>query len=231
MVWQEVIQGSNVWVYEYVANGYKANAIALSLNENELAIVSPPIGLAEADFTEIDAKGQVTALIAPHSGHDLGQNEWQARYPAAIPYAPTAAIDQLRHIGQRSFTPLSKLHASTVDFLEVPGTKKGGTLAIAHHGNRPIVYLDELVSHWTSLPTFWLARFLFWVTGSAPGLKLNRVYLKLLCPDPQAVAQTVLKALEGDPAIVPAHGTPLVKVGDAAQVRALVEPLAKSVAG
>jgi acyl CoA:acetate/3-ketoacid CoA transferase alpha subunit len=71
MAWQEVIEGSSVWVYEYVANGYKANAIAILLDKNALVIVSPPIGMSEADFAEIDAKGQVTALIAPHSGHDL----------------------------------------------------------------------------------------------------------------------------------------------------------------
>lgn len=145
MVWQEVITGSNVWVYEYGANGYKANAIALSLNKNELAIVSPPIGLAEVDFTEIDAKGQVTALIAPHSGHDLGQNEWQARYPDAITYAPTTALAQLKPTAGRPFMPLSKLAAADAEFREVPGTKKGGTIAISRQGNRPIVYLDELV--------------------------------------------------------------------------------------
>jgi hypothetical protein len=230
MVWQEVITGSNVWVYEYGANGYKANAIALSLNKNELAIVSPPIGLAEVDFTEIDAKGQVTALIAPHSGHDLGQNEWQARYPDAITYAPTTALAQLKPIAGRPFMPLSKLAAADAEFREVPGTKKGGTIAISRQGNRPIVYLDELVINWASLPDNW-TKLLFWLRRSAPGLKINRLYSSILCPDLQAVAQTVLEALEGDPAIVPAHGAPLIEFGDAARVRALVEPFAKLAAG
>ncbi|NJR52986.1 MAG: hypothetical protein HC780_28940 [Leptolyngbyaceae cyanobacterium CSU_1_3] len=43
MVWQEVIENSNVWIYEYVANGYRANAIALPLSNDALAIVSPPL--------------------------------------------------------------------------------------------------------------------------------------------------------------------------------------------
>jgi hypothetical protein len=228
MVWQEVIENSNVWVYEYVANGYKANAIALPLNENDWAIVSPPISLSEADFAEIDAKGQVIALIAPNSAHDLGQSEWQAHYPNAIPYAPTTALSQLKQVEQ-PFMPLSKLSAPKAEFREVPGTKKGGTIAISHHGSRPVVYLDELVINWASLPNNW-TKLLFRFTSSAPGLKINRVYSKLFCPDLQAVAQTVLDSLEGDPAIVLAHGVPLVQAGDAARVRALVEPLAKSVA-
>ncbi|MBI4779805.1 MAG: hypothetical protein HY785_00630 [Oscillatoriophycideae cyanobacterium NC_groundwater_1537_Pr4_S-0.65um_50_18] len=227
MVWQAVPENSNVWVYEYVANGYKANAFAFVLDSNHLAIVSPPTGLSEADFAAIDAKGEVAALIAPHSGHDLGHAAWQTRYPNAISYAPEIALKQINQDGLRPFLPLSKLAAPQVEFREVPGTKKGGTIAIVRRGERPVVYLDEIVSNWTSLPDNWLAKFLFWSTGSAPGLKVNRVYLKVLCPDVQAVAQTVLDALVDDPAIVPAHGKPLVNSNDAERVRSLVEPFAK----
>lgn len=227
MVWQEVLENSNAWVYEYDANGYKANAFAFVLDGNHLAIISPPLGLSDADFSAIDAKGQVAALIAPHSGHDLGHAAWQARYPAAVSYAPEIAFKQINQDGLRPFLPLAKLVASHVELREVPGTKKGGTIAIVKRGERPVVYLDEIVSNWTSLPDNWLAKFLFWSTGSAPGLKVNRVYLKVLCSDIQAVAQTALEALVDDPVIVPAHGTPLVNLGDAERVRSLVEPFAK----
>ncbi|HEY9621523.1 MAG TPA: hypothetical protein V6C78_14270 [Crinalium sp.] len=225
MVWQEVLKNSNVWVYEYVANGYKANAFAFVLDSNHLAVISPPIGLSEADFAAIDAKGQVVALIAPHSGHDLGHAEWQARYPTAVSYAPEIALKQINQDGLRPFLPLAKLVAPQVELREVPGTKKGGTVAIARWGERPVVYLDEMVGNWTSLPDNWLAKFLFWSTGSAPGLKVNWVYLKVLCSDAQAVAQTVLGALVDNPVIVPAHGTPLIDSGDVERVRSLVEPL------
>lgn len=229
MVWQQLIEGNNIWYYEYTANGYKANAIAFPLDDHALAIVSPPVGLLDADFATLDAIGQVTALIAPHSGHDLGQAEWQSRYPQAISYAPTTALAQLKPIGGRPFTPLSTLSAPNVEFREVAGTKKGGTLAISQQGERPVVYLDELVINWSSLPDSW-TKLLFWLTGSAPGLKINQVYVKLLCSDVKAVAQTVLDVLVDDPVIVPAHGTPLIHPGDAARVRELVNPLANSAA-
>ncbi|KAM3098848.1 hypothetical protein ACKFKF_16400 [Phormidesmis sp. 146-12] len=227
MTWQKVLENSNVWVYEYVANGYKANAFAFVLDGNHLAVISPPIGLSEADFAAIDAKGQVVALIAPHSGHDLGHAEWQTRYPTAVSYAPDIALEQINQDGVRPFLPLAKLTASQVELREVPGTKKGGTIAIARRGERPVVYLDEIVSHWTSLPDNWLAKFLFWSTGSAPGLKVNRVYLKVLCSNVQAVAQTVMGALADNPVIVPAHGMPLVSLDDTERVRSLVEPFIK----
>jgi len=224
MVWQEVVKDSNVWVYEYVANGYKANAFAFALNENDLAVISPPSGLSDADYAELATKGQVMALIAPHSGHDLGLAEWQARYPRVFSYAPQVALNQLKQDRLRPFTPLADLVSPHVELREVPGTKKGGTIAIVRQGARPVVYLDELVMNWSTLPNSW-TKPLFWLSGSAPGLKINRLYANLLCPDVKAVAQAVLDALEGDPAIVPAHGAPLVQSGDAERVRALVEPL------
>lgn len=229
MTWQEVIAGSDVWVHEYGVPGYsQVNAFAVLLEDKTIAIVSPPTGMSEADFAAIEAKGHVTTLIAPHSGHDLGQAEWQSRYREAQSYAPAAALSQLNAPGLCPFAPLSKLSSSSsVEFREVPGTKKGGTLVIVRRSKRRVVYLDELVGNWASLPEQFLARLLFWLTGSAPGLKLNRAYLKVLCTDEQAVAQTVMNALEDDPAIVLAHGKPLIHELDAARVRALVEPLTK----
>jgi hypothetical protein len=227
MVWQEVIKDSHVWAYEYIANGFRANALAILLDRDELEIVSPPIGLSDADFAQIEDKGRVTTLIAPHSGHDLGLSLWQARYPAARSYAPTTAIGQLNKLGI-PFTPLSELTAPDVEFHEVPGTKKGDTIAIVRRGERRVIYLDESIVNWSSLPDNWVAKILFWLTGSAPGLKINRIYLSLLCSDKQAVTRTVLEALAGDPAIIPAHGSPLIRLGDAARVRALVEPSATS---
>lgn len=227
MAWQEVIAGSNVWVHEYHVPGYhQVNAVAVLLEDQTIAIISPSTETTEADFAAIEAKGRVMALVAPHAGHFLGQAEWQARYPEAYSYAPTAALDRLNASGLRPFAPLSKLQLSpTVEFREVPGTMKGGTLLIVRRGKRPVVYLDELVGNWASLPKQFLARLLFRLTGSAPGLKLNRVYLKLLCTDGQRVAQTVLDVLQDDPAIVLAHGAPLVREGDSMRIQALIAPL------
>jgi hypothetical protein len=227
---REVFPGSHVWLYEYEVNGYLANAIALHLDQGALAIVSPPTGLSEADFATIDAKGQIAALIAPHSGHDLGQAEWQARYPNAIAYASTTALSQLKPIARKPFLPLSKLSATTAEFREVPGTKKGGTIVISRQGERPVVYLDELVINWSSLPRNW-TKILFWLWQSAPGLKINHVYASLLCLDLSIVAETVLAALIDDPVIIPAHGTPLLEVGDVVRVRSLVKSLTKSIVG
>jgi hypothetical protein len=72
MAWQEIIADTNVWVHEYSVPGYsQVNAFAVLLDDHNLAIISPPTQMSEVDFAAIDDKGCVTALIAPHSGHDL----------------------------------------------------------------------------------------------------------------------------------------------------------------
>jgi glyoxylase-like metal-dependent hydrolase (beta-lactamase superfamily II) len=227
MAWQEVLPGSNAWFHEYDfyqakhSYTYQANALAMLLNDHDLAIVSPPCGASEEDFAAIDAKGRVTALIASCGGHDAGQSQWQTRYPDAVPYAPTHALERLETF-QRPFVPLSQLSAPRVEFQETPGAKSDEMIAITR-GKRPVVFLGELLLDGNSLPN---ARFKFWLTGRAPGLRVNTFYSRHLGADRSAVARSLLDALEGDPAIVLAHGPPLVRPGDVARVRALLEPLA-----
>ncbi|KYC44012.1 hypothetical protein WA1_02385 [Scytonema hofmannii PCC 7110] len=90
MVWQELVQGTDVWRSEYSVPGYnQVNAFAVLLDEKTLAVVSPPMRMSEEDFAAIEQKGRVAAIIAPHSGHDLGLAEWQARYPVLVVRAGT----------------------------------------------------------------------------------------------------------------------------------------------
>ena len=156
MAWQEVLPGSNAWFHEYDFYQakhnytYQANALALLLNDHDLAIVSPPCGASEEDFAAIDGKGRVTALIASCGGHDAGQSQWQARYPDAVPYAPTNALERLETF-QRPFVPLSQLSAPRVEFQETPGANSGEAIAITQ-GKRPVVFLGELLLTGTRCP-------------------------------------------------------------------------------
>ena len=227
MPWQEVGEGNSAWFYEYdffqpkYKYHYKANALALLLNERQLAIVSPPSGQSKEDFETIDSRGTVAVLVAPNAGHDAGLAQWQTRYPDAVLYAPIRALENLRTYG-RPFVPLAQLLARNVEFRETPDGREA--ISIARSGKRPVVYLGELVMNGDSLP---VARLRFWLTGRRPGIRINSVYSKNLGSDRQMVAQAVLEALKGEPVVVLAHGAPLVDHHDVANARALVEPLAR----
>lgn len=124
---------------------------------------------------------------------------------------------------RRPFVSLPQLSAPCVEFRETPG---GETIAITL-GERPVVFLGELLLNGNTLP---IARLKFWLTGRVPGLRVNSVYSKHLGATRSAVARALLDALEGDPAIVLAHGPPLVRPGDVERVRAILEPLVRSAA-
>ena len=89
--WNEILPG--LWRSTYsTKTNIASNSFALRLSGGELAVISPRVEPDAAFFAETEALGRVTALVAPNSGHDLGQAAWQARYPDAGVYAPAAAI-------------------------------------------------------------------------------------------------------------------------------------------
>jgi|SRR6218665_721328 len=226
MAWNEVLEGSGVWVHSYDVSFGPTNAIAIRLDAEELAVLSPPTGMADADFAALAAKGRVSAIIAPHSGHDLGLPSWRARYPEARLYAPSVALPTLARLGLGDFTDLSALVTPPeVRFREVLGSKNGGTLARVLRGPRPVVYIDELIGNQVSLPRPLLLKLAFGLSGSSPGLRLNRVFMTFLCTDTERMARTLLDAMDGEPVLIPSHGTPLRRPEEVARARELLRSL------
>ncbi|WNG17502.1 hypothetical protein [Cystobacter fuscus] len=228
MAWNEVLEGSGVWVHAYEVRHFgPTNAFAVQLHPGELAVVSPPPVLSDADHAALGAHGRVTAIVAPHSGHDLGLPAWQARYPEARSYAPSAALAALTRPGLKSFTDLSGLLTPPeVVFRELLGSKNGGTLVRVLRGARPVLYIDELLGNQAAPPPHPFWKFAFWVSGSAPGLRINRIFKTVLCTEPGRIARTLLEALEGEPILVPSHGAPLRRAEDVVRARALLQSIA-----
>lgn len=231
MAWNEISKGSGAWVHAYdVPNYGPTNALAVLLGPGEVAVLSPPLVLPEADHAALATLGRVTAIVAPHSGHDLGLSAWKARYPAARTYAPTGALATLTRHGLKFFSPLEGLITPPeVQFRELVGSMNGGTLVRVLRGVRPVLYIDELIGNQAGLPPHWLARFAFWVSGSAPGLRINRVFKTMLSTQPERIARTLLESIEElaehQPILVPSHGEPLRTPGELARVRELLQSL------
>jgi len=174
-------------------------------------------------FAALDKHGEVASLIAP-GGHDLGIPEWQARYPNAQGFAPTNTLKQLaKKRGLRPFRPLAemKVERSDVTVVDLPGAKTGS--AFVRAGN--VAYVDEIVGNNERLPPSKPFALFFWLTGSAPGLKVNGVYTMLFCSDKRALARAALAHLDGVETIAFAHGPPL-RGAQASSARALIAGLA-----
>ncbi|HER26604.1 MAG TPA: hypothetical protein ENI69_05805 [Rhodospirillales bacterium] len=220
-MWKGLTEGA--WLYQYEVKFFNpANALAVRLENGNLVVLSPPGDVPESCFTELQKKGEIVALIAPHAGHVQGRKLWQRRYPQARFHAPETAHSHLTG----TVAPLSEIAPSIdIEFRPIPGTKRGGTLVRVERPPRPVVYIDEVIGNQPSLPGLLVIKLLFWITGSAPGIRVNKIFTSMLCHDARAVAAAALEILAGDPIVVPAHGEPIDNPGDLAKVQLLLQSL------
>jgi hypothetical protein len=221
LTWGEIGTGSGVWYRSYAAGPAIANCLVIDIGDGKLAVLSPSKGTSDADFDWVDAKGTVTALVAPNGGHDMGQPEWQARYPDAGCYGPPEGLGALNKLGLRTFEPISELSTpDEVRIVEAHGSRVGSIHMSCTRGGRPVVYVDELVSNNPELPSSLMFKFMFWLTGSGPGLSLNYLYNRLFVRDRKALVAAIQERLVGDPIVLCAHGDPITEATDVATVRA-----------
>ena len=164
----------------------------VALADGELAIVSPPSSADDALFTQTDALGDVTALIANNTGHDLGQELWQKRYPLAVTYAPEVAVPQIAK-AKKASRPLKPL------------------AALASKLPLQVRFVDEILGHSPHLIGPAPFKLLFWITGSGPGLARNRIWSTAFAKDKKAIAATVLGELDTfrPTVLLPVHGNPI----------------------
>lgn len=228
-LWSEVFPGARVWVHEYfIASFGPVNCVLFDRGGGELGVISPAPRLDAFGFAQLDRLGALTTIIAPHSGHQEGIVRWQARYPAAACHAPSVSLPLIRQPGMRPLAALGEWRAPPgIECHEVPGTRHGGTLLVVRRQGRSVVYTDEIVIHLGSLPLGTLAAAAFWLTRSAPGLCINRVYTRWFCNDPGAVARAVSSVLDDRAAVVPSHGGALGELDAGERVKALLRELSK----
>ena len=233
-LWSEVFPGARVWVHEYDTTQFgSVNCVLVDLGRGELAVISPAPRLNAYGFASMDRRGKLTTIIAPNSGHQDGIVPWQARYPAAACYAPRAALGAIRQPGMRPLLALDEWRAAPgIECRELPGTRHGGTLLSVQRNNpaaggRSVVYTDEIVIHLGSLPASLLLATVFWLTRSAPGLRLNRAYTRWQCTDAPAIARAVIAMLDDRAAVIPSHGGVLAELDAGERVKTMLLELSK----
>jgi hypothetical protein len=229
LTWTSLAPG--VWRASYTTpTGVPASSFAFTLADGSIAVMSPPCGLDDAGYATIDALGKVTALVAPNSGHDLGQAAWQQRYPDATPYGPAPAIAAIQKAkkGLRPFRPLEQLAgrlAAGTRVADVPGTRSGSAMVSVGEGSRRVLYVDEILGNLPTLVGPAPFKLAFWMTGSGPGLARNRVWTAIFAKDKGAVARALLDEMSARPptTIAFAHGEPST---DVAAAERLLRPIA-----
>lgn len=83
--------GDNLWrVSARMANGVQRCMVVARLDDGRL-IVHNPIALDEPSMAELEAWGEVAAIVSPNALHRQDTFIWKQRYPKARLYAPRGA--------------------------------------------------------------------------------------------------------------------------------------------
>lgn len=229
--WSELVPG--LWRSEYTAtNGVVSAAFALRLKGGEVAVISPPSSADDAFFASTEALGSVTTLVAPNSGHDLGLAPWQGRYPDAGSFAPEPAVAAIAK-GKPKLRPMRPVAAMAdrlpagVAVKEVGGTSSGIAQFTIDDGANRVIFVDEGLSNMAALSGPAPFRFVFWLTGSGPGIARNKVWWTVFAKDKGGVARQLLGEMDRlrPTMLVPMHGEPITGEG-IERARALLTPLA-----
>lgn len=211
--WSIIDRDAGVLSYTYSFGGGLSNAFAARLDGDKLLVLSPPCGLSEGAYADLDAFGTVDAVVATNGFHHLGQAEWKKRYPNATFYAPDAAIKRIakKNRAAGSFTPLSGLSerlTGDVGVIEAPADKCGETWAYAKTARGYAWYVSDTLVNMPKLPKAFPVKLLMKLTKSAPGYRIFNFVLMLLTSDKRALLRALREALRARPVavVVPAHG-------------------------
>ncbi len=221
--WLPLDTDVGVWLWQYSFGPGPATGMLVRLVNGQLMIVSPPCGMSEAGFKQIEHDGTVSAIVAPCGFHHLGIAEWRARFPGARVFAhplTTARIKKKSKLDTSDFEPLDDLAPMLPGHVWVatpPGMKIPDTMVRIDTPTGAIWYANDLVFNLARPPGNIFVRALFRITKTAPGFRAGGLPAKLMVKDKRAFRDWWIAELEQHPprVVVPGHGPPVL---DAAQV-------------
>ncbi len=211
--WKIIDRDAGVLSYAYSFSSGRSNAFVARYGGDKLLVLSPPCGLTDGGYADLDAFGTVDAVVATNGFHHLGQAEWKARYPNATFYAPNDAMDRIAKKNPKagSFRPLSELAAKLdgdVGVIEAPSTKCGETWAYAKTSTGYAWYASDTLVNMPELPKALPFKLAMKFTNSGPGYRVFNLVLKLMAKDKRALLGALRDAVQARPVsvMVPAHG-------------------------
>ena len=210
--WQEVVESSGVHLCTYVFEKFgPANALLLEYSNGRCAIISPPPTPDPTLIEYAKSKGEIDALIVSNLGHTAGYKDWQTIVPEARLYATSDCIPLLKRLKPVDvFMPVSDLEfRSGMECFGAPGTRTGSLLMRSRLGERPVVFVDEILMNLNEPIKPLFMRFMFALTRTRTGLSLNNVFRLFLTSDRKKLTEAARTLLEDGPICIPAHGDPI----------------------
>ncbi len=225
MEWKEIGLRSDFFVLEYQAKGYaRTNCCAIGTKQGFL-VLSPASDVTEAHVAFLEKRSKILALLPPHPGHTLGIGDWVKLRPTVPIYAAPNAIARLEKVCKLKVNPISQLKLEDLDvnISLAPGLNETTLFIESRKGDRPVVYVDELLEDLDRYPGPIVLRPLMHLLGKKPGFQVNRGFIRFFVKDKQLLASRILELISENPHVVFAHGPVRSSLEDLARVRELLE--------
>ncbi len=209
--WKPLGTDPLIATYEYSFGPGTATALAVGIPGGVL-VASPPCRAAESVIRAMDEFGGVRALVATNAFHHLGLQAWKARYPDAAIFAPAQSIARLAaKTGLSGIRPLAEAGAllgERVSLTDMPHYKTGETLVRIRAADGLAWYVTDVILNLAELPAHSVVGLVFRFSGSAPGLRLNRIAPLFMVKDRKALWGWITAEAERDCPrwLIPAHG-------------------------
>jgi len=197
--WQVFDAETPVLTCSYSLGLAVSNALAVGTGDG-LVLVSPPYRAPEQAFEGLREYGPVRALVASNAFHHMGIPEWKARFPEAAVFAPAQSVRRVRKkTGIDDVRPLAEAGAivgSQLELVDMPYYRTGEALVRIRSGRGLAWYVTDIILNLRKLPANPILKLLFKLTGSAPGLRYNKIGPKLMVRDGRALKQWLREEFE-----------------------------------
>jgi glyoxylase-like metal-dependent hydrolase (beta-lactamase superfamily II) len=211
--WTTLAEQPLVLLREYGFGPGKANALAVRLPNGKLLLISPPVGVPDAELKALATQGEVTALVASNGAHHLGLAPCGKAFPGAVSYATATARARIlkKAKGAGRLEPIESLQPQLGDGISLvaaDGCKTGDVILRVQTERGLLLYAGDFFANIATLPKNPLFRMLFKLTDSGPGFKVFRIFFKFFASDPRALRDFLVRELEARPPVIlaPAHG-------------------------
>lgn len=212
--WTTVDEAVGIYVAEYPLNKIMINTVVVRIGDGKLMALSPGPTMAEGAFRELDAIGEVVALVSPGPFHHLGLPLWQETYPNAKIYATASGVARIpgQHkkldLKIRGIDALQARLPDHITAIEMPEQKHGDLFVVITGEGGTTWYSNEVIGNQAELPPNFVLRTLFKWTNSGPGLRVNSMALKLIGGKKPAAAAFFAEQMARHPPtrFVPCHG-------------------------
>jgi hypothetical protein len=200
-----------ILTFEYCFGPGLATALAVG-GADGLVVVSPPCEVSDAAFDGLEKFGPVRALVASNAYHHMGIPQWKTRFPDAALFAPAQSIARVeKQSGLRGFRPLAEaadIAGPRLELIDMPHYRTGEVLVRIETAGGLAWYVTDVILNIPVLPPNPVARFLFRVSRSAPGLRYNNIAPLFMVKDKAALKRWLAAEAASRPPrwLIPAHG-------------------------